>query len=260
MPALNHIIVPAKDKDASAKFLADILGVKAQPQWGPFRPVQTSNGVTLDFVDSKDVRTQHYAFLVDDQEFDASFAKLKKAGIAYFADPHKAGPGEINHQRAAARQHAGAAGVGTGLLDRADRCAGRPVDFDKTHVAGGDDDRRRIDRVGRDAAHGVPAWAGFDPHPGHRSQLPDGHGPFEDVDDRTGGQGIVEIDGRHARGRRAELFSGGVLTLRRHRHLSGRPAAGQQHHHAPHESPTHRSPVRRLPAQRPECGTVRCPR
>ncbi len=97
MPALNHIIVPAKDKDASAKFLADILGVKAQPQWGPFRPVQTSNGVTLDFVDSKDVRTQHYAFLVDDEEFDASFAKLKKAGIAYFADPHKAGPGEINH-------------------------------------------------------------------------------------------------------------------------------------------------------------------
>jgi hypothetical protein len=40
------------------KFLADILGVNVRPQWGPFRPVQTSNGVTLDFVDSKDVRTQ----------------------------------------------------------------------------------------------------------------------------------------------------------------------------------------------------------
>ena len=39
MPALNHIIVPAKDKDASAEFLADILGVTARPQWGPFRPV-----------------------------------------------------------------------------------------------------------------------------------------------------------------------------------------------------------------------------
>ena len=81
MPALNHIIVPAKDKDASAKFLADILGVKAQPQWGPFRPVQTSNGVTLDFVDSKDVRTQHYAFLVDDEEFDTSFAKLRPQSL-----------------------------------------------------------------------------------------------------------------------------------------------------------------------------------
>ena len=97
MPALNHIIIPAKDKDASAAFLADILGVKAQPQWGPFRPVQTSNGVTLDFVDSKDVRTQHYAFLVDDKEFDASFARIKKAGITYFADHDKSGPGEINH-------------------------------------------------------------------------------------------------------------------------------------------------------------------
>jgi catechol 2,3-dioxygenase-like lactoylglutathione lyase family enzyme len=97
MPALNHIIIPAKDKDASAAFLADILGVKAQPQWGPFRPVQTSNGVTLDFVDSKDVRTQHYAFLVDDKEFDASFARIKKAGITYFADHDKSGPGKINH-------------------------------------------------------------------------------------------------------------------------------------------------------------------
>jgi catechol 2,3-dioxygenase-like lactoylglutathione lyase family enzyme len=96
MPALNHIIVPAKDKDVSAAFLADILGVEAGPQWGPFRPVQTSNGVTLDFVDSKDVRTQHYAFLVDDAEFDAGFAKIKAQGVPYFADPQRRQPGEIN--------------------------------------------------------------------------------------------------------------------------------------------------------------------
>ncbi len=96
MPALNHIIIPAKDKDASATFLADILGVEAGPQWGPFRPVQTSNGVTLDFVDSKDVRTQHYAFLVDDAEFDAGFAKIKVQGVPYFADPQRQQPGTIN--------------------------------------------------------------------------------------------------------------------------------------------------------------------
>ena len=97
MPALNHIIIPAKDKDASASFLAGILGVQVQPQWGPFRPVQTSNGVTLDFVDSKDVRTQHYAFLVDDKEFDAGLARLKKDGIKIYGDPHKEQPGKINH-------------------------------------------------------------------------------------------------------------------------------------------------------------------
>src|SRR5471032_3149400 len=64
MAELNHLIVPARDKQASAAFLAAILGVEAGPAWGHFMPVRTANGVTLDFVDSKDVRTQHYAFLV----------------------------------------------------------------------------------------------------------------------------------------------------------------------------------------------------
>ena len=97
MAALNHLIVPAKDKDASAQFLGGILGVEPAPQWGPFRPVQTSNGVTLDFVDSKDVRTQHYAFLVTDAEFDAAFGRIRQARLTYWAGPHKEQPGEINH-------------------------------------------------------------------------------------------------------------------------------------------------------------------
>ena len=96
MPALNHIIVPARNKDLRQSS-SPTSWAWSRPQWGPFRPVQTSNGVTLDFVDSKDVRTQHYAFLVDDTEFDASFARVKDAGLAYFAGPHKEGPGEINH-------------------------------------------------------------------------------------------------------------------------------------------------------------------
>ncbi|MBS0527372.1 MAG: VOC family protein, partial [Proteobacteria bacterium] len=31
MAALNHIIIPAKDKDASAAFLAGILGTEPRP-------------------------------------------------------------------------------------------------------------------------------------------------------------------------------------------------------------------------------------
>lgn len=96
MADLNHIIIPAKDKDISAEFLADLLGVQAEAQWGPFRPVRTGNGVTLDFVTSKDVRTQHYAFLVSDAEFDSAFAKITKDGVAFYAHPNKSGPGEIN--------------------------------------------------------------------------------------------------------------------------------------------------------------------
>ena len=97
MAELNHIIIPAHDKNASAKFLGDILGVTPGAQWGPFIPLRIANGVTLDFVDSKDVRTQHYAFLVSDAEFDAGLAKIREDGIKFYAGPHKEGPGEINH-------------------------------------------------------------------------------------------------------------------------------------------------------------------
>lgn len=93
---LNHTIVHARDKAASAGFLARIIGLPAGPQAGPFLPVALANRVTLDYMDSADVRPQHYAFLVGDEEFDAAFARLRAAGIRYFADPGHERPGEIN--------------------------------------------------------------------------------------------------------------------------------------------------------------------
>ncbi|ONI81029.1 hypothetical protein ALI144C_20945 [Actinosynnema sp. ALI-1.44] len=95
---LNHIVVPAKDAKASAQFIADILGIEAGAQWGPFYPVVVSNGVTLDYVDdTRDFQSHHCAFLVTDEEFDASFDRIKAAGIQYWADPHHDKPNEINH-------------------------------------------------------------------------------------------------------------------------------------------------------------------
>lgn len=96
MAELNHLIVWSKNKREAARFLAGILGVAVQPDWGHFVPVRTSNGVTLDFIDADDVRGQHYAFLVDDGEFDAAFGRLKKAGVRYWSHPNKSGEGEIN--------------------------------------------------------------------------------------------------------------------------------------------------------------------
>ncbi|WP_067449906.1 VOC family protein [Actinomadura macra] len=93
---LDHIIVPAKDKKTSAAFLAGVLGLEVGPQFGPFLPVRTGNGVTLDFMDSDDFRVQHCAFLVSDEEFDAIFARIKESGAHYYAHPDHSGPGEIN--------------------------------------------------------------------------------------------------------------------------------------------------------------------
>ncbi|MEY9965139.1 extradiol dioxygenase family protein [Streptacidiphilus sp. MAP12-16] len=96
---LNHTIVHARDNRESAEFLATVLGLEVGPEWGPFVPVATGNGVTLDFatVPAGSITVQHYAFLVSDQEFDASFERIQQAGITYFADPYRAQPGEINH-------------------------------------------------------------------------------------------------------------------------------------------------------------------
>lgn len=101
MPAqLNHTIVAARDKKAAADFLATVLGLEVGRPLGPFIPVETSNGVTLDFMDSQAevIVSQHYAFLVSEEEFDAIFDRIQEAGIMYFGAPCRQEPGQINHR------------------------------------------------------------------------------------------------------------------------------------------------------------------
>ncbi|MGW4729144.1 VOC family protein [Streptomyces shenzhenensis] len=94
---LNHTIVAARDKQASAKFLADILGLRVSPDFGPFAPVEIPNGVTLDYMEASDtISPQHYAFLVSEDDFDAIFARIGAAGLTFWADPMHRHPGEIN--------------------------------------------------------------------------------------------------------------------------------------------------------------------
>lgn len=96
---LNHTIIHSRDNRASATFLAHILNLEVGAEWGPFIPVVTGNGVTLDFatVPAESITPQHYAFLLSEQEFDVAFEKIRAAGAPYFADPHGKHPGEINH-------------------------------------------------------------------------------------------------------------------------------------------------------------------
>ncbi|MEU8488894.1 VOC family protein [Streptomyces sp. NPDC048641] len=94
---LNHTIVAAHDTMASARFLADLLGLEVAPEYGPFVPVQIPNGVTLDYMDTAEaISPQHYAFLVSEDDFDAIFARIGDAGLTYWADPSHHHPGEIN--------------------------------------------------------------------------------------------------------------------------------------------------------------------
>ncbi|GHK00674.1 VOC family protein [Streptomyces sp. NPDC003753] len=95
---LNHTIVAAHDKEASARFLADLLGLKVAPPFGPFTPVEIPNGVTLDYMETTgSITPQHYAFLVSEDDFDVIFARIRDRGLRYWADPYHHRPGEINH-------------------------------------------------------------------------------------------------------------------------------------------------------------------
>jgi catechol 2,3-dioxygenase-like lactoylglutathione lyase family enzyme len=92
---LNHTIVPAHDPEASAQFLAGILGLQVGPPVSHFTPVTLANRVTLDFDAYDKVDEHHYAFLVSEKEFEAAFARIQDAGITYYADPACKQAGQI---------------------------------------------------------------------------------------------------------------------------------------------------------------------
>lgn len=96
---LNHTIVAASDAAASAAFFAGLLGVAAPTRFGPFHCVVLDNGVTRDYLDADgSVEAQHYAFLVGEDEFDRIFERIRARGLAWWADPAKRRPGEINRR------------------------------------------------------------------------------------------------------------------------------------------------------------------
>jgi catechol 2,3-dioxygenase-like lactoylglutathione lyase family enzyme len=107
---LDHTIVPAKDKTASAEFFAEIFGLKVKPGKGYFTQVQVNDSLTFDFSDEPEDwggpgfdpqtgNSHHYAFHVTEAEFEAIFARIKARGIPYGSGPGHHDDGKINHRR-----------------------------------------------------------------------------------------------------------------------------------------------------------------
>jgi catechol 2,3-dioxygenase-like lactoylglutathione lyase family enzyme len=95
---LNHTIVPAKDKVASANFFARMFGLSFDENAvGYFAPVRVNETLTLDFHDDVDrFEVHHYAFHVSDQEFDAIFKRVQEARIPYGSEPSNLENGQLN--------------------------------------------------------------------------------------------------------------------------------------------------------------------
>ena len=99
---LNHTIVWCRDRKRSAAFFTEVFGRPPAVSFGPFLVVELDNDVSLDFLaldenEAEAIASQHYAFLVDDDEWDAIFARVVARGLDYWADPGKVEAEQINH-------------------------------------------------------------------------------------------------------------------------------------------------------------------
>ena len=99
MITLNHTIVPAQDKEASAKFFAEIFGLQYQSPQGHFAPVRVNESLTLDFDNRDRFESHHYAFHVTDEEFEAIFARVKEKDIPFGSGPGSQDDMQINTRR-----------------------------------------------------------------------------------------------------------------------------------------------------------------
>jgi catechol 2,3-dioxygenase-like lactoylglutathione lyase family enzyme len=99
---LDHTIVPAKDRHASAAFFAEIFGLTVKPGGGHFAQVQVNESLTLDFADEPEARggrSHHYAFHVSDAEFEAIFGRVQAKGLAYGSGPFHHTDGKTYRRR-----------------------------------------------------------------------------------------------------------------------------------------------------------------
>jgi catechol 2,3-dioxygenase-like lactoylglutathione lyase family enzyme len=94
---LNHKIVPSRDKQAAARLFAQLFGLSFEGVSGHFAPVRVNETLTLLFDDDVDAfESHHYAFYVDDPEFDAVLQRVQAAGLPFGSAPWSIDDGELN--------------------------------------------------------------------------------------------------------------------------------------------------------------------
>ena len=99
--SFNHTIVAARNREESAAYFTELFGLPPARELGPFLAVTLEHGASLDFAqaaDGLDIHPQHYAFLVDEVDFDAIYGRISQRGQRHWADPRGTLEDEINHR------------------------------------------------------------------------------------------------------------------------------------------------------------------
>jgi catechol 2,3-dioxygenase-like lactoylglutathione lyase family enzyme len=95
---LDHTILEVHNLEESAAFFRDIVGLEYEGKRGPFEAFLISEHTALDLYDEWPVTgSRHLAFWMDRSTWEATFERIKEAGITYGDGPTRAtnmkGPG-----------------------------------------------------------------------------------------------------------------------------------------------------------------------
>jgi len=98
MPQLDHIILGTNDVQKSIEFYTGILGLKYDGQRDPFSVIRVTPHFIVQLAPWGTKGGEHLAFSMTRAEFEATFARIRAAGIEYGDSFHAVGnmrgPGE----------------------------------------------------------------------------------------------------------------------------------------------------------------------
>ena len=78
---LNHTIIHARDKEATATFLTQIMGLAPHRRLAHFAVVQVGD-TSLDLIETDEkIVSRHFAFKVSEAEFDEILARIRQRGL-----------------------------------------------------------------------------------------------------------------------------------------------------------------------------------
>ena len=86
---IDHLVLPAHDNEASARFFAEVMELEYAGPDRHFAPVRVSEAFTLTYMNAPEFSVVHVAFHIDETDFDGVLARLQALGVSYGNDPRE---------------------------------------------------------------------------------------------------------------------------------------------------------------------------
>ncbi len=100
---LDHIIIRVNDLAESLRFYTEILGLASDGKQDPFERIRVTPDLLLLLAPFGTSGDEHYAFSMGRRDFEATFGRIREAGLDYGDSFHSVGnmqgPGEESGAR-----------------------------------------------------------------------------------------------------------------------------------------------------------------